>query len=65
MRGATNRGWPGTSNGYFAEMGRIAVDIGRDARGVVLSGDPDKAAKLAEDDDARMNFLNVPNVVLI
>ncbi len=37
---------------YFVEMGRIAVEIGRDAEDVVLSGDPDKAAKLAADDDA-------------
>jgi phosphate transport system protein len=37
---------------YFAEMGRIAVNIGYDAKDVVLSGDPDKAAKLADDDDA-------------
>jgi phosphate transport system protein len=37
---------------YFAEMGRIAVNIGYDAKDVVLSRDPDKAAKLAEDDDA-------------
>jgi phosphate transport system protein len=43
---------PENLNGYFAEMASIAVDIGRDARDVVLSGDPDKAAKLAEDDDA-------------
>ena len=43
---------PENLNSYFAEMGRIAVDIGHDARDVVLSGDPDKAAKLAEDDDA-------------
>ena len=37
---------------YFAEMGRIAVNIGYDAKDVVLSGDPDKAAKLADNDDA-------------
>jgi phosphate transport system protein len=43
---------PEEVNGYFAEMGRIAVSIGHNAKDVVLSGDPDKAAKLAEDDDA-------------
>ncbi len=43
---------PDDVKGYFAEMGRIAVNLGRDAKDVVLSGDPDKAAKLAEDDDA-------------
>jgi phosphate transport system protein len=37
---------------YFAEMGRIAVNIGHDAKDVVLSGDPEKAAKLDDDDDA-------------
>ena len=37
---------------YFAEMGRIAVNIGYNAKDVVLSADPDKAAKLDDDDDA-------------
>ncbi|MCV7428048.1 phosphate signaling complex protein PhoU [Mycobacterium montefiorense] len=36
----------------FAEMGRIAVDLSRNATNVVLSGNPDHAAKLAADDDA-------------
>jgi len=36
----------------FAEMGRIAVNIGYNAKDVVLSGDPDNAAELAADDDA-------------
>src|SRR5262249_20084335 len=36
----------------FAQMGRIAVDLGNDANDVVLSGDPDKAAQLGHDDDA-------------
>jgi phosphate transport system protein len=43
---------PEEVNGYFAEMGRIAVNIGHEAKDVVLTADPDKAAKLAEDDDA-------------
>ena len=43
---------PEDVNGSFAEMGRIAVDIGIDAKGVVLSGDPRKAAQLDDDDDA-------------
>ena len=30
----------------------IAVDIGNDARDVVLSGDPSKAAELDDDDDS-------------
>jgi phosphate transport system protein len=33
-------------------MGRIAVHLSRTATNVVLSGDPDQAAKLAYDDDA-------------
>ena len=43
---------PEDVNGYFAEMGRIAVDMGNDARDVVLSGDPSKAAELDDDDDS-------------
>ena len=43
---------PDDVSDYFAEMGRIAVNIGYNAKDVVLSGDPDKAAKLAADDDA-------------
>jgi phosphate transport system protein len=46
------RALPEEVNGYFAEMGRIAVNIGHAAKDVVLSTDPDKAEKLAEDDDA-------------
>jgi phosphate transport system protein len=37
---------------YFADMGRIAVNIGQNAKDVVLSGDPDKAAQLDDQDDA-------------
>ena len=43
---------PEDVNGYFAEMGRIALDMGNDARDVVLSGDPSKAAELDDDDDS-------------
>ena len=43
---------PEDMNGYFAEMGRIAVDLSRTATNVVVSGNPDQAAKLAHDDDA-------------
>ena len=39
-------------NGCFAEMGRIAVDLGDDAKDVVQSGDPRKAAQLRHDDAA-------------
>ncbi|HEY2504738.1 MAG TPA: phosphate signaling complex protein PhoU [Mycobacterium sp.] len=37
---------------YFADMGRIAVNIGQNAKDVVLSGDPDNAAQLDDEDDA-------------
>jgi phosphate transport system protein len=43
---------PEEVNGYFAEMGRIAVDLGRAARDVVLSSDPERAAQIRLDDDA-------------
>ncbi|MEM6109520.1 phosphate signaling complex protein PhoU [Mycobacterium sp. 050272] len=42
---------------YFAEMGRIAVDLSRNASRVVLSGNAEQAAELAHDDDA-MNALH-------
>ncbi|MDT5009068.1 MAG: phosphate transport system protein [Mycobacterium sp.] len=38
--------------GYFAQMGRIAVDLSNGARDVVLSNDPSKAAQLDDDDDS-------------
>ena len=43
---------PEEVNGYFAEMGAVAVDLGKSAREVVLSGDPDRAAQIRHDDDA-------------
>ncbi|SPM37744.1 Phosphate uptake regulator [Mycobacterium rhizamassiliense] len=43
---------PADVNDYFAEMGRIAVNLGHNAKDVVLSGNPDRAAQLACDDDA-------------
>ena len=38
-------------NGYFTEMGRIAVDISNSVKDIVLSRDPHRAADLANDDD--------------
>ncbi|MGB9221968.1 MAG: phosphate signaling complex protein PhoU [Mycobacterium sp.] len=38
--------------GYFAEMGRIAVDLGISAKEVVLSRDPKQAAQISRKDDA-------------
>lgn len=43
---------PEEVNGYFAEMGRVAVDLGNSAQGVLLSRDPEKAARIREEDDA-------------
>jgi phosphate transport system protein len=43
---------PEEVNGYFAEMGRIAVDLGLAAKDVVLSADPQKATQIRQDDDA-------------
>src|SRR6476469_7493158 len=43
---------PEEVNGYFAEMGRIAVDLGNSAKDVVLSRDPEQAAQIGRDDDA-------------
>ena len=39
-------------NGYFAEMGRGAVELGNSAQEVVLSGDPRRAAEIDDEDDA-------------
>ena len=43
---------PEEVNGYFAEMGQLAVQLGNSAREVVLSGDPSRAAELDQEDDA-------------
>jgi phosphate transport system protein len=43
---------PEQVNAYFAEMGRIAVELGNAAQQVVLSCDPDKAARIDEEDEA-------------
>jgi len=43
---------PEEVNGYFAEMGRIAVDLGASARAVLLSRDPEQARLVREEDDA-------------
>jgi phosphate transport system protein len=42
---------PEEVNGYFTEMGRIAVDISNSVKDIVLSRDPHRAADLANDDD--------------
>jgi len=43
---------PEEVNGYFAEMGTVAVDLGNDAKEAVLSNDVDRAAQIERDDDA-------------
>src|ERR1700752_3854485 len=43
---------PEEVNGYFAEMGRVAVELGNSAQEVLLSLDPEKAARIREEDDA-------------
>jgi phosphate transport system protein len=43
---------PEEVNGYFAEMGRVAVELGNSAQEVLLSHDPEKAASILEEDDA-------------
>jgi phosphate transport system protein len=47
---------PENVNGYFTEMGRIAVDMGNSVKDVVLSRDPDGAAQLDDDDDDMDNL---------
>ncbi len=43
---------PEEVNGYFAEMGRIAVQVADSAHDVLLSHDPEKARRIREEDDA-------------
>ena len=43
---------PEEVNGYFAEMGRVAVELGSSAQEVLVTRDPEKAARISEEDDA-------------
>lgn len=43
---------PEEVNGYFAEMGRLAVQLAHTAREVLTTQNPDDAIRLQEDDDA-------------
>ena len=43
---------PDEVNGYFAEMGRVAVELGNSAQEVLVTRDPEKAARIQEEDDA-------------
>ncbi|GAC53902.1 phosphate signaling complex protein PhoU [Gordonia sp. GONU] len=43
---------PEEVNGYFAEMGRLAVTLAKNAHEVLVTRDPQAALRLQEDDDA-------------
>jgi phosphate transport system protein len=43
---------PEEVNGYFAEMGRVAVELGNSAQEALLTRDPEKAAQIRQEDDA-------------
>jgi phosphate transport system protein len=43
---------PEEVNGYFAEMGRVAVELGQSTQEALLTQDPEKAAQIREEDDA-------------
>jgi phosphate transport system protein len=43
---------PEEVNGYFSEMGRLAVELGNSAQDVLLTQDPERAARIHEEDDA-------------
>ena len=43
---------PEEVNGYFAEMGRVAVELGNSTQEVLRTRDPEKAARIREEDDA-------------
>ncbi|WP_328390554.1 phosphate signaling complex protein PhoU [Nocardia sp. NBC_00416] len=47
-----NHTLPEAVNGYFAEMGRIAVSMGGGAKEVLETRDPERAAQLNQDDEA-------------
>ncbi|MBF6438425.1 phosphate signaling complex protein PhoU [Nocardia cyriacigeorgica] len=47
-----NHALPESVNGYFAEMGRIAVSMGESAKEVLETRDPERAALLNQQDDA-------------
>ena len=43
---------PEEVNGYFAEMGRVAVELGNSAQEALLTRDPEKAARIRDEDEA-------------
>jgi phosphate transport system protein len=44
--------FPEQVNGYFAEMGRVAVELDNAAQEARVTGDPDEAARVDDEDDA-------------
>ncbi|MDF0528441.1 phosphate signaling complex protein PhoU [Tsukamurella sp. 8F] len=47
-----NKALPEEVNGYFAEMGRLAVELADTAREVLITQDPHRAAEIEDQDDA-------------
>ncbi|MCX4093348.1 phosphate signaling complex protein PhoU [Nocardia sp. alder85J] len=47
-----NHALPEAVNGYFAEMGRVAVSMAAAAKQVLETRDPERAAELSSEDDA-------------
>ena len=47
-----NKALPEEVNGYFAEMGRVAVELATSAREVLRTQDPHQAAEIEDQDDA-------------
>jgi phosphate transport system protein len=47
---------PEEVQGYFAEMGQVAVELAKSAQEVVVSCDPRRAAEMRRDDDAMDNL---------
>jgi phosphate transport system protein len=43
---------PEEVNGYFSEMGRVAVELGNSAQEALVTRDPEQAARVREEDDA-------------
>lgn len=43
---------PEAVGGYFAEMGRLAVDLGRRASQIIVSRDPEEASLIQNEDDS-------------
>ena len=41
---------PEEVNGYFSEMGRVAVELGNNVQEVLMSRDPEKAGRIREED---------------